>query len=56
MKEAFWGYLIIIVGMTAIGFIFLFQTLTNTDEQLMTLLDETTKDAIYDAIDLAYYR
>ena len=56
MKEAFWGYLIIIVGMTAIGFIFLFQTLTNTDEQLMTLLDETTKAAMYDAIDLSYYR
>lgn len=56
MKEAFWGYLTIIVGMTAIGFIFLFQTLTNTDEQLMTLLDETTKAAMYDSIDLSYYR
>ena len=37
-------------------FIFLFQTLTNTDEQLMTLLDESTQGAMYDALDLTAYR
>lgn len=56
MKESFWGYLVIFMGIVSITFIFLFQTLTNTDEQLMVLLDEATKGAMYDAVDLSYYR
>lgn len=56
MKQSFWAYFIVVMGMIAIGFIFLFQTLTNTDEQLMTLLDESTQGAMYDALDLTAYR
>ena len=56
MKQSFWAYFIVVIGMIAIGFIFLFQTLTNTDEQLMTLLDESTQGAMYDALDLTAYR
>lgn len=56
MKESLWGYIIIVVGMIAIVVIFLFQTLTNTDEQLMAILEETTKGAMVDAIDLSTYR
>lgn len=56
MKESFWAYFIVVVGMIAIGFIFLFQTLTNTDEQLKTLLDESVKGAMFDALDLTAYR
>lgn len=56
MKESFWAYFIVVLGMIAIAFIFLFQTLTSTDEQLMTLLDESVKGAMYDAVDFPAYR
>lgn len=56
MKESFWAYFIVVIGMIAIGFIFLFQTLTNTDEQLMSLLDESVKGAMFDALDVTAYR
>ena len=56
MKESIWGYAVLVLGVVAITFIFLFQTLTNSDQQLMVLLDETTKSAMYDALDLPSYR
>lgn len=56
MKESFWAYFIVVLGMIAISFIFLFQTLTNTDEQLMPLLDESVKGAMFDALDITAYR
>ncbi|MEG2250924.1 MAG: DUF5411 family protein [Bacilli bacterium] len=56
MKESFWSIFIVTVGVVAITFIFLFQTLTNTDEHNMHLLKESTKGAMYDALDLASYR
>ncbi len=56
MKESIWGYAVLVLGVVAITFIFLFQTLTNSDQQLMNLLDETTKAAMYDAIDFPAYR
>ena len=56
MKESFWASFIVIVGIVAIVFIFLFQTLTNTDEHNMTLLKETTRAAMWDALDLTAYR
>ena len=56
MKESLWGYVVVVMGMIAITVIFVFQTLTNTDQQLMVLLDESTKGAMYDAFDYASYR
>lgn len=56
MKESFWSVFIVIVGIVAISFIFLFQSLTNTDEHNMHLIKESTKGAMYDALDLATYR
>ncbi len=56
MKESFWSAFIVTVGIVAISFIFLFQTLTNTDEHNMHLIKEATKGAMYDALDLATYR
>ncbi len=56
MKESFWGILIITIGVTAIAFIFFFQTLTNTSEQNYTLVREVTEAAMYDAVDLNAYR
>ena len=56
MKESFWSVFIIIVGILSIAFIFLFQTLTNTNEHNMHLIKEATKGAMYDELDLPTYR
>ena len=56
MKESLWGVLIVGMGITAIAFIYLFQTITNTDEHNYNLLKETTEAAMIDAFDLAAYR
>lgn len=56
MKESFWTAYIFIIGIVVITFIFLFQSLTNSDEHNKALLKETTKAAMYDAIDYSYYR
>ena len=56
MKESFWGIFVIMLGVTAVAFVFFFQTATNTDEQNYILLKEVTEAAMYDAVDLAAYR
>ena len=56
MKESFWAAFIVVIGMVSIIFIFLFQSLTNTDEHNMALIKETTEGAMYDAFDYASYR
>ncbi|MDD2434714.1 MAG: DUF5411 family protein [Bacilli bacterium] len=56
MKESFWAVLVVSIGIIAILFVYLFQTITNTDEHNMVLLRETTEGAMYDAFDLAAYR
>ncbi len=56
MKESFWGIAITIVGIVSIFFIMFFQSVTNTDEHNYHLLKEATEGAMYDAVDLAYYR
>lgn len=55
MKESFWGILIVGVGILMIFFIYLFQSLTNTEEHNYTLLKETTEAAMYDSFDLSVY-
>lgn len=56
MKESFWGIFVVSLGVLSILFIFLFQSMTNTDEQNYNLLREVTEAAMYDAVDLAAYR
>lgn len=56
MKESFWGAAIVAIGITAIFFIFFFQSITNTEEHNYHLLKEATEAAMYDALDLAAYR
>lgn len=56
MKESFWGVAIIVMGIFSILFIYLFQSLTNTDEHNYHLLKEATEAAMLDAVDLAEYR
>ena len=54
MKESFWTAYIFVIGMVVITFIFLFQSLTNSDEHNMAVIKEATEGAMYDAIDLNY--
>lgn len=56
MKESMWGVLIFGLGLLTITFITLFLSMTNADEHNMVLLKETTRSAMYDAVDLAAYR
>ena len=56
MKESYWGMFVVMLGMTAISFIYFFQSVSNTDEQNYLLLKEITEAAMYDAVDLAAYR
>ena len=56
MKESFWGVFVLVAGVTVIGLIFFFQSLTNTDEHNYHILKETTEAAMWDAFDLAAYR
>src|SRR5574344_1137436 len=56
MKESFWMTFVVGLGIVAIFFIFIFQSITNTDEHNYNILKETTEAAMIDAFDLASYR
>ena len=56
MKEAFWGVLIVILGMLGIVIIQVFQSVTITNDQTHYLLKEVTEASMHEAIDLAHYR
>jgi hypothetical protein len=55
VKESFWGVFVIILGITTIIIINLFQTITNVDEHNYTLLKETTEAAMIDAFDVGTF-
>lgn len=56
MSESFWGTFVISAGVIIIALIFFMQKVTNSGEQLYTLLKETTEAAMIDAVDYdAYY-
>lgn len=56
MNRAFWGVFVIMLGVTGLLFIALFQTITNTDEHNSQLLKEVTEAAMWDAVDYSIYR
>lgn len=56
MKEAFWGTMVVMLGIVSIFLVYFFQNVTNTSEHNFELLKETTEAAMYDALDLAAYR
>ena len=56
MKEAFWGILIVMLGLVGIVIVNIFQNVTIGNDQTYYLLKESAEAASYDAIDLAYYR
>lgn len=55
MKEAIWGYFLILVGIIGVAFMFFFQSITNTNEHNYFLLKELTEAAMIDAFDKDLY-
>lgn len=56
MREAIWGYAVIVLGILAIAIIWFFANTTNTDQHNYNLLKESVEASMFDAIDLAAYR
>ena len=56
MKEAFWGILIIVLGIFGIVCINLFQNVTVDNDKVYYVLKESTEASAHDSIDLSYYR
>ena len=56
MKEAFWGILIVSLGLLGVVIVNVFQRITTGNDQTYYLLKETAEAASYEAIDLQYYR
>lgn len=56
MKQSFWGYAILVLGIVAITLIWLFTQTTNIDQHNYNLLKETVESAMIDSIDISAYR
>lgn len=56
MKQAVWGYAVLVLGVIAIMITWFFAQVTNTDQHNYNLLKETVENAMYDAVDLSAYR
>lgn len=56
MKESFWGVFVVTLGIIGVGVLNVLQSITTTNENNYYLLREVTEAAMYDAVDLGYYR
>lgn len=56
MKEAFWGVLIVLLGLFGIVVVNVFQNVTVDNDRVYYLIKESTEAAAFDALDLSYYR
>lgn len=56
MKESMWGYMVIVLGVLAIGVIWFIANTTRTDQHNFNLLRETVEASMLDAVDLSIYR
>lgn len=56
MREAIWGYAVIVLGILAVAIIWFFSNATNTDQHNYNLLKETVEASMLDAVDLSEYR
>ncbi len=56
MKEAFWIYLIVALGILIIVAVMLFQNLTSTSEEDYYLVKEVMEAAMIDSVDFGTYR
>ena len=51
-----WGYMVIVLGVLAIGVIWFIANTTRTDQHNFNLLRETVEASMLDAVDLSIYR
>ncbi len=56
MKNAFWGYWLVLLGIAIVVIMLLVQNLTSTSTQDYFLVKEITEAAMVDAVDYTYYR
>lgn len=56
MRESYWGYWIILLGVFVIVIMMLVSNVTTTNTQDYYLVKEVTEQAMVDAVDLGYYR
>lgn len=56
MKNAFWGYWLILLGVFIVVIMLLVQNITTSNTQDYYLVKEITEAALIDAVDYAYYR
>lgn len=55
MKESYWGYWLVVLGVFIIVVLLLVQSLTSSNSQDYYLVKDITEAAMVDAIDYAYY-
>ena len=56
MKESYWGYWLILLGVFVVVVLMLIQNVTSTNTQDYYLVKEITEAAMVDAVDYGYYR
>ncbi len=56
MKEVYWGYWLIVLGVFITIIMMLISNLTTSETQDYYLVKEVTEASMLDAVDLAYYR
>lgn len=56
MKEAYWGYWLVVLGVFVIVVLLLVQSFTTTNTQDYYLVKSITEASMVDAVDFAYYR
>jgi len=56
MKESYWGYWIMLLGILIVGVMLLVNRTTSGNTQDYYLLKEVTQASMIDAVDLSYYR
>ena len=56
MRESYWGYWLIVLGVFVITVMMLISNVTTTSTQDYYLIKEVTEAAMVDAVDYGYYR
>ena len=56
MRESYWGYWIILLGVFVILIMMLISNVTTTQTQDYYIIKEVTEQSLVDAVDLGYYR
>lgn len=56
MKESYWGYWLIVLGVFVIVVMMLISSMTSTNTQDYYLIKEITQASMLDAVDYSYYR